>query len=103
MAGIYDINEIKSRLNPVFDRAPVYRAILFGSYAKGAATEQSDVDIVLDSRGELRGLNFYGVLDDAVTALGKNIDMFDLSEIRPESPIMDEINRQGVVLYERQG
>jgi predicted nucleotidyltransferase len=101
MSGIYDINEIKSRLQPVFDQAPVYRAVLFGSYAKGVATEQSDVDIVLDSRGQLHGLSFYGVLEDAVTALDKKIDMFEISEIRNDSPIMDEINRQGVVLYER--
>lgn len=102
MGGVYNINEIKNRLHPIFDSAPVYRAVLFGSYAKGSATDQSDVDIVLDSRGELRGLHFYGVLEDVVTALDKKIDMFELSEIRPGSPIMDEINRQGVVLYERQ-
>jgi predicted nucleotidyltransferase len=101
MSGIYDINEIRNRLNPVFEQAPVYRAILFGSYAKGAATEQSDVDIVLDSRGQLRGLRFYSVLEDAATALDKKIDLFEISEIRKDSPIMDEINRQGVVLYER--
>ena len=103
MQDIYDIREIQRKLNPIFDQAPVYRAILFGSYAKGEATEQSDVDLVLDSRGELRGLQFYGVLEDVVNALDKNIDMFEISEIRPNSPIMEDIERQGVVLYERKG
>ena len=103
MDSIYSIGEIKRRLHPIFDTAPVYRAILFGSYAKGSATEQSDLDIVLESKGELRGLHFYGVLEDVVTALDKSIDMFEMSEIRPDSPLMDEINSWGVVLYERQG
>jgi len=49
----YTIDEIKSRLKPIFDDEPVYRAVLFGSYATGTATEDSDVDVVLDSRGEL--------------------------------------------------
>ncbi|MBS7305730.1 MAG: nucleotidyltransferase domain-containing protein [Lachnospiraceae bacterium] len=32
-------------LRPIFDEYHVHRAVLFGSYAKGCATEKSDVDI----------------------------------------------------------
>jgi predicted nucleotidyltransferase len=100
--GIYLIDDIKSRLRPIFETSTVYRAILFGSYAKGLATEQSDVDIVVDGRGELRGLSFYGVLDDIATALSKRVDLIEISEIRQGSPILNEIENQGVVLYERE-
>jgi len=44
---IYPIDEIKARLQPIFAATPVYRAILFGSYAKGTATGESDIDIVI--------------------------------------------------------
>ena len=103
MNSVYNVDEIRDRLRPVFITKPVYKAILFGSYAKGIATENSDIDIVIDSKGELRGLRFYGVLDDMVEALDKSIDLIDISEIRPGAPIMDDILRQGVILYERQG
>jgi predicted nucleotidyltransferase len=99
--GVYRVDEIKSKLYPVFAAAPVYRAILFGSYAKGDATEQSDVDIVVDGRGRLRGLAFYGVVEDIAATLSKKVDLIELSEIRHGSPILNEIARQGVVLYER--
>jgi predicted nucleotidyltransferase len=99
MDGVYQVNEIKEKLQPVFEDTPVYRAVLFGSYAKGLATERSDVDILVDGRGELRGLRFCGVLEDATVALGKTIDMIELSEIRPGSPILNEIAEQGVLLY----
>lgn len=95
------INEIKRRLNPIFKSSFVYKAILFGSYAKGDATSKSDLDIILDSHGEIKGLSFYSVLDDTATALDKKIDMFDITEIKPNSPLIDEINKQGVILYER--
>ena len=36
-------------LRPIFDEYHVRRAVLFGSYAKGCATEKSDVDILVDS------------------------------------------------------
>jgi len=50
---IYTVDDIKGMLNPIFSSAPIYKAVLFGSYAKGVATEASDIDIVIDSKGEL--------------------------------------------------
>jgi hypothetical protein len=70
---VYQIDEIKNKLYPIFEAAPIYRAILFGSYANGTADERSDIDLLIESRGELRGLQFYGVLEDVVTTLGKNV------------------------------
>ena len=99
----YSVNEIRDILRPVFESAPVYSAILFGSYAKGQATEKSDIDIVIDSHGELLNINFYGVLEDITQALGKPVDLIEMSEIRPESPIKDVLMNEGVVLYDRQG
>jgi len=81
---------------------PVYSATLFGSYARGDATEQSDVDIVIDSRGQLLNINFYGVLDEITERLGKRVDLFELSEIHKPSPIYTNIQREGVPLYDRQ-
>ena len=101
MEQIYRIPEIQKKLHPVFEQAPVYRAVLFGSYAKGQATERSDIDIVIDGRGELRGLGFFGVLEDMTQALNKRVDLIELSEIRSGSPLLEEIRRTGVVLYER--
>jgi len=101
MSRTYKINELSEKLRPVFESAPIYKAILFGSYAKGIANENSDIDVVIDSRGELRGLNFYGVLEDMVETLNKNVDLFEVCEIRQNSPIQNEIIEQGVILYER--
>jgi predicted nucleotidyltransferase len=101
MGLIYTAEEIQKKLHPVFKIAPVYKAILFGSYARGEAQENSDIDIVIDGRGELHGLQFYGVLDAVVEALGKPVDLIELSEIHPGAPILDAIAQQGVILYER--
>ncbi|KUO71690.1 MAG: nucleotidyltransferase [Desulfosporosinus sp. BRH_c37] len=100
---LMNADEIKRKLLPVFDAAPVYRAILFGSYARDMATDESDVDIVIDSRGELLNINFYGVLEDITQTLGKQVDLIEFSEIKPGSPIFEEIESQGVLLYDRQG
>ena len=41
---IYTIEEIKQILKKILKNMPVYRVILFGSYAKNYATKNSDLD-----------------------------------------------------------
>ena len=101
MPTIYKIEEISEKLRPIFESSPIYKAVLFGSYSKGAATANSDIDIVIDSRGEIRGLNFYRVLDEIVEALNADVDLFEASEIRKNSFIENDLIEQGIVLYER--
>ena len=76
--GIYTPKQIQVLLHPVFTEYNIKKAILFGSYAKGYAKEQSDVDILVDSG--LRGLAFFGLLEDIVTALGKEVDLLDVGK-----------------------
>ena len=94
---IYTPEEIQSILSPVFKNHNVRKAILFGSYAKGLAKEQSDIDIFVDSG--LKGLAFFGLLEDVVTSLDKNVDLLDISQIAPHSEVDEEINKCGVVIY----
>lgn len=98
---IYQINEIKSKLSPIFEAAPVFRAILFGSYAKGNATDKSDIDIVIDSKGELLNMAFYGVLEDITTHLNKRVDLFEISELSRNTAIRSAIEHAGIVLYDK--
>jgi len=101
MERVYSLEEIKELLYPIFMANAVYSAILFGSYAKGEATSESDIDIVIDSKGELLNINFYGLLEQMIKALGKKVDLIEISEIRENSPIYEELQKEGVLLYER--
>ena len=72
---------------------------MFGSYAKGLATGNSDIDIVIDSNGESLNIHFYGLLEQIIEKLNKNVDLFEISEIKKGSPIFEEIHKEGVLLY----
>ncbi|MDR2884030.1 MAG: nucleotidyltransferase domain-containing protein [Deferribacteraceae bacterium] len=102
MSQIYSADEIKEKLEPIFRNAPVERAILFGSYAKGLQTSTSDVDIVIDSAGKLLNINFYGVLEEIRECLDKQVDLIEIAEIHENSPIYSAIAKEGVILYERE-
>lgn len=101
MQKVYTLEEIKQMLYPIFQTVSVYKAILFGSYAIGLATENSDIDIVIDSNGELLNIYFYGLLEEIIEKLGKKVDLIEISEIEKDSPIYKEIENEGVVVYEK--
>ena len=94
---VYTLDQIRNILYPVFKEHNVNKALLFGSYVKGMARAESDIDIVVDSG--LRGLSFYGLLEDIVNSLDKRVDLLDVTQITPESEIDKEIKRTGVLIY----
>ncbi|MCL1864558.1 MAG: nucleotidyltransferase domain-containing protein [Spirochaetes bacterium] len=95
--SIYEIAEIKRRLEPIFKKNGVKTAILFGSYAKGEATENSDIDILVDSG--LRGLDFVGLIENIHDALQKNVDIIDKYYVDKNSPIVREV-QTGIYIYD---
>ncbi len=94
----YSPADVRSILMPVFSRYKVKRAVLFGSFAKGTANEKSDVDLLVDSG--LRGLQFISLCEDVRMALGKDVDMFDVTHIERGAKIDREIAATGVVIHE---
>ena len=99
MSEVYTIDRLKGVLAPVFKKNKVRKAILFGSYSKGQATAHSDVDLLVDSG--LRGLAFFGLMDDVCNALDCRVDLIDTCDIIPDSRVDCEIRNTGVVIYEQ--
>lgn len=98
--GIFTLDEIKRRLQPIFTNHRIRQAILFGSYGKGTATQKSDVDLLVDS--DLRGLKFMGFVEELREALDdKDMDVFDVAHIEPKSRIAEEIKQTGIEIYAR--
>lgn len=98
---VYTIDELKIILNAIFKNFAVKKAILFVSYAKNTPTSKSDIDLVIDSEGNLLNIYFYGLLEDLVQKLQKNIDLFEISEIQKNSKIYNDIQNEGAIVYEK--
>lgn len=94
-----NISDIKAVLAPVFNDYGIFRAVLFGSIAKGTATENSDLDLLVDSR--LHGLRFVGFMEAVRQTAGMAVDILDVSHIEEDSIIDREIRSTGVTIYEK--
>ena len=51
--------------------------------------------------GKIRGIDFFGVLEDITVCLDKRIDLIERYQIEESSPIYHTIEQEGVVLFER--
>ena len=98
---IYTINDIKKILGEILKHTDVEKAILFGSYAKNTPTKTSDIDILIDSNGKIKGLKFYALIDMIKENFDKEVDIIEKAEVDKGSRIEKEINKTGVVVYEK--
>lgn len=62
---------------------PISGLSMFGSVARGEATPQSDVDILVDINGRM-GLRFVTLADELERLLGERVDLVSRRAIRPE-------------------
>ncbi len=99
--NVISIETIKKKIIPILRKYPVDKAVLFGSYAQGKVTEKSDIDLYIDTNGKLKGLDFVGLLEILVDALGVNIDLIDKSHVESDSLIIRKIEDGGIIIYEK--
>lgn len=82
---VYKIEEIAERVRPIAERYELSKVYLFGSYARGEATEESDVDLLVGAEN-VHGLKFFGMWDDIEKALEKAADLVTLRLFYYENP-----------------
>lgn len=100
---VYTIQEIRSKVLPILEKYRIPAMYLFGSYARGDATEDSDLDFLIDTTGtELTSLLRLGALYcDLEEAFQKSIDLITVSSIMQESSMESDIDFRNAVLKER--
>lgn len=90
-----EINQIKS----FFADKPAKKVYLFGSYARGEADENSDIDLLIDwDYSKIMGLDYVAWLDDIKEVLHKEVDFVSVKWL---SPLIEEyINNDKILIYE---
>ena len=94
--------EMQNVIAEYFKTQPVLKAWLFGSYARGEETPESDVDILFlpDRSGKPFSLFTMGrIYMDLKELLGKEIDLVEEGSLRPYAA--ESANRDKKLIYER--
>jgi hypothetical protein len=92
----HQIEEIREKILPVLKKYWVRRASIFGSVVRGEATENSDIDILVEIRSNISLLDFVGLKLELEEVLGRKVDLGEYDTIKPI--IKDRILREQVAI-----
>ena len=95
--GILTVEQIKKNCSSVFENYSIDYCYLFGSYAKGKATEVSDVDLLIST--SITGMQFYDLVENIREALHKNVDVLNREQLNANPELIDEILKDGIKIY----
>ena len=93
-----DIAMIKNLISPIGQQYGVKRIYLFGSYAKGTANDESDIDLLIEKGKPMSLLKLSSMRQDIEAAFNKSVDLLTTAGI--EKAFMDEIAGTEVLIYE---
>ena len=83
-----------------FKTQPVTKAWLFGSYARGEETKDSDVDLLVAlDYSQPVGLAFFGMYEDLRALLGRNVDLVSERTLAPYA--RESVEKDKKLIYER--
>lgn len=95
--GILTIDQIRKICGEIFKDYSVEYCYLFGSYAKGKATEKSDVDLLVAM--PVDGMKFFELIELLREQLKKKIDLLDIAQLDNNSALVQEILKDGIKIY----
>lgn len=93
-----DIKEIQEAVAPIAYLYGVKRLYLFGSYAKGTASEESDIDLLIEKGKPMSLLKLSEMRQMVQEALNRSVDL--ITTIGMEDDFRKEIAGTEILLYE---
>ena len=92
--------DIKTAIAEYFKTQPVLKVWLFGSFARGEETPDSDVDliVVLDQSKPI-GMRYFGMWGDLERLIGRSVDLVTEGNLMPFA--RESADRDKILIYER--
>ena len=94
---IYTLDEIKAIAHPIAQRYGIAALYLFGSYARGEATPQSDIDFRVDRGNIVDLLELGGLFSDLEESFQKPLDVLTTQMLSPA--FLNSIRAEEVLIY----
>ena len=103
---IYSTNEIQKRITPIAEKYKLRAVYLFGSYARNEATDNSDLDVLVDTDGSIiKGWIIGGLYNDLCEAFGENTDLVTVGALTQDDKtpwFTENVMRERVLIYGQQ-
>jgi len=92
------VEEIKQRATPVFQEYGVLHAAIFGSFARGEGTPESDVDLLVRLGRPTGMVGYMRLVESLEQSLGRKVDLVTEQSLNPR--IKSFVHRELVNIFE---
>lgn len=91
---ILEIKDIEVLVKPIAEKYKVKEIYLFGSYARGDANRNSDLDFLVFGGENFKFTTIFSFAEELRAILKKDIDVFEINEINRESDLYNTIMKE---------
>ena len=95
---VLSFDEIFSLVKPIAERYRVEKIFLFGSYARGEATESSDLDFLVLGGQNFKLTRIFALAEDLREIFQKKVDVFEVNELNLNSDFYNVVMKERVLV-----
>lgn len=95
---IFTIKDIENLVKPIAEKYKVKEIYLFGSYARGEANENSDLDFLVYGGEKFKLTMIFALAEELREVLKKDVDVFEINEINEDSDFYNAIMKERLLV-----
>lgn len=95
---VFTVQDIASLVKPIAEQYGVKAIYLFGSYARGEADENSDIDFLVFGGENFKLTMIFALAEELREVLKKDVDVFEINEINKDSDFYNAIMRERLLV-----
>ncbi len=92
--NVFTIEKITALVKPLAEKYRVQRIYLFGSYARGEAGSDSDLDFLVYGGESFKLTEIFSLAEELREVLNKNVDVFEIHEVNTNSDFYKTIMKE---------
>lgn len=96
--SVFTIENIIRMVKPIAEKYHVDQIYLFGSYARGEAGIDSDLDFLVYGGEKFKLTMIFALAEELREVLEKEVDVFEIHEINPNSEFYNTIMKERLLV-----
>lgn len=95
---VLTLENIVRLVKPIAEKYHVQEIYLFGSYARGEADTDSDLDFLVYGGENFKLTMIFALAEDLREALNKRVDVFEIHEVNVDSEFYNTIMKERLLV-----
>ena len=92
--NVLTLEEIIENIKPIAMKYKVEAIYLFGSYARGEATAESDLDFLVFGGDSFKKTLIFSLAEELREIFNRNVDVFEIQEVNTDSTFYEAIMKE---------